>query len=138
MSKDYSIECRICYNEIDELIYNTICCHTFHKKCIESWLKESTTKTCPVCKKCLKVEQVCKSDGTYQSYEQYVEYKQKYKIFKLPINKNNKKTSENECKYLNELKFYDIPETSESNSSSYSEEYKILSDSYSSEQALDT
>ncbi|KAK8518505.1 hypothetical protein V6N13_027972 [Hibiscus sabdariffa] len=46
----YNLECAICLGEFkddDLLRLLTICCHVFHKKCVDLWLKSN--KTCPIC-----------------------------------------------------------------------------------------
>jgi len=41
-------ECCICMDDIDCDVYKTKCNHHFHKECMESWLKNSST--CPICR----------------------------------------------------------------------------------------
>ncbi|OMO77315.1 Zinc finger, RING-type [Corchorus capsularis] len=52
----YGLECAICLGEFsdeDMLRLLTICCHVFHKDCVDLWL--DTHKTCPVCRRELDV-----------------------------------------------------------------------------------
>ncbi|MBA0881539.1 hypothetical protein Goshw_002247 [Gossypium schwendimanii] len=47
----YGLECAICLGEFvddDMLRLLTICCHVFHKECVDLWLESN--KTCPVCR----------------------------------------------------------------------------------------
>ncbi|KAA3463233.1 RING-H2 finger protein ATL29 [Gossypium australe] len=47
----YGLECAICLGEFkdeDMLRLLTICCHVFHKECVDLWLESH--KTCPVCR----------------------------------------------------------------------------------------
>ncbi|KAK8657982.1 hypothetical protein V6N13_036198 [Hibiscus sabdariffa] len=47
----YGLECAICLGEFDDndvLRLLTICCHVFHKDCVDVWLESH--KTCPVCR----------------------------------------------------------------------------------------
>ncbi|KAK8281168.1 hypothetical protein V6Z11_D09G224100 [Gossypium hirsutum] len=47
----YGLECAICLGEFvdeDTLRLLTICCHVFHKECVDLWLESN--KTCPVCR----------------------------------------------------------------------------------------
>ncbi|XVF51998.1 hypothetical protein PTKIN_Ptkin04bG0229900 [Pterospermum kingtungense] len=47
----YGLECAIClgeFSEDDMLRLLTICCHVFHKECVDLWLESH--KTCPVCR----------------------------------------------------------------------------------------
>ena len=47
----YGLECAVCLGEFsdDDMIrLLTICCHVFHKECIDLWLESH--KTCPVCR----------------------------------------------------------------------------------------
>ncbi|TKY70028.1 RING-H2 finger protein ATL29 [Spatholobus suberectus] len=49
--KKYSLECAICLLEFDHdsvLRLLTVCCHVFHRECIDPWLRSH--KTCPVCR----------------------------------------------------------------------------------------
>ena len=43
-------ECTICLNSLDSVedIRTTICNHTFHKQCIQNWLRYNVT--CPICR----------------------------------------------------------------------------------------
>ena len=45
------MECSICHEELNKCIIFTTCqcCHGYHKKCIEKWLKIS--RSCPTCRK---------------------------------------------------------------------------------------
>ena len=47
-------QCLICLTEFEsgEQLRFLECCHRFHKKCIDHWMKEKTT--CPICKKDFK------------------------------------------------------------------------------------
>ncbi|KAE8657247.1 ATPase family associated with various cellular activities (AAA) [Hibiscus syriacus] len=50
-SEKYGLECAICleeFNDDDMLRLLTICCHVFHKGCVDLWLESH--KTCPVCR----------------------------------------------------------------------------------------
>ncbi|MBA0740943.1 hypothetical protein Gogos_014126 [Gossypium gossypioides] len=47
----YGLECAIClgeFNDNDMLRLLTICCHVFHKECVDLWLESH--KTCPFCR----------------------------------------------------------------------------------------
>ncbi|XP_039011837.1 RING-H2 finger protein ATL29-like [Hibiscus syriacus] len=47
----YGLECAIClgeFNDDDMLRLLTICCHVFHKECVDLWLESH--KTCPFCR----------------------------------------------------------------------------------------
>ena len=45
-----SQECSICHESIKESnMYQTLCNHQFHRKCIQKWLSHSNT-TCPMCR----------------------------------------------------------------------------------------
>ncbi|MBA0621497.1 hypothetical protein Godav_007111 [Gossypium davidsonii] len=47
----YGLECAICLGEFEDedmLRLLTICCHVFHKECVDLWLESH--KTCPVCR----------------------------------------------------------------------------------------
>ncbi|KAL9664832.1 hypothetical protein QQ045_020241 [Rhodiola kirilowii] len=48
------LECAICLSDIEDddmLRLLTVCCHVFHQKCIDMWLKTHTT--CPICRSSL-------------------------------------------------------------------------------------
>ncbi|GMI96172.1 Arabidopsis Toxicos en Levadura 29 [Hibiscus trionum] len=48
----YGLECAICLGEFEDddlLRLLTICCHVFHKECVDLWLESN--KTCPVCRR---------------------------------------------------------------------------------------
>ncbi|XVE57424.1 hypothetical protein DITRI_Ditri04bG0089700 [Diplodiscus trichospermus] len=48
----YGLECAICLGEFsdeDMLRLLTLCCHVFHKECVDLWLESH--KTCPVCRR---------------------------------------------------------------------------------------
>ncbi|KAE8712769.1 ATPase family associated with various cellular activities (AAA) [Hibiscus syriacus] len=50
-SEKYGLECAICleeFNDDDMLQLLTICCHVYHKGCVDLWLESH--KTCPVCR----------------------------------------------------------------------------------------
>ncbi|KAK8599748.1 hypothetical protein V6N13_060429 [Hibiscus sabdariffa] len=52
----YGFECAICLGEFEDdhlLRLLTICCHVFHKECVDLWLESN--KTCPVCRRELDV-----------------------------------------------------------------------------------
>ncbi|XVF52341.1 hypothetical protein PTKIN_Ptkin05aG0010800 [Pterospermum kingtungense] len=47
----YGLECAIClveFTDDDTIRLLTICCHVFHKECVDLWLESH--KTCPVCR----------------------------------------------------------------------------------------
>lgn len=41
-------ECSICLSDITEDLFTTPCQHTFHKKCVDNWLKSEYR--CPMCR----------------------------------------------------------------------------------------
>ena len=41
-------ECSICYDNLIEDIHKTKCGHSYHKRCLDSWIKIS--KICPLCR----------------------------------------------------------------------------------------
>lgn len=47
----FDCHCVICLDELDKKIRTLPCDHSFHKDCIHKWLKESDSKTCPICRK---------------------------------------------------------------------------------------
>ncbi|GMI71767.1 Arabidopsis Toxicos en Levadura 29 [Hibiscus trionum] len=52
----YGLECAICLGEFEDddlLRLLPICCHVFHKQCVDLWLESN--KTCPVCRRELDV-----------------------------------------------------------------------------------
>ncbi|XP_039052574.1 RING-H2 finger protein ATL29-like [Hibiscus syriacus] len=52
----YGLECAICLGEFEDddlLRLLTICCHVFHRECVDLWLESN--KTCPVCRRELDV-----------------------------------------------------------------------------------
>lgn len=46
---EMSKECSICHESLIEDIHKTECGHSYHKNCLDSWIKKS--KTCPLCRK---------------------------------------------------------------------------------------
>ena len=47
-------KCPICLEFFKEKEYIRklpVCCHVYHKKCIDNWLKNDESKSCPLCKK---------------------------------------------------------------------------------------
>ena len=46
--------CSICKEKFQEGEYKRIlpyCCHIYHKKCIDNWLKRDNNRSCPLCRK---------------------------------------------------------------------------------------
>ena len=48
------MECSICYELLNNEIIKTNCNHTFHKECLNKWLK--IRQTCPYCNQKLRIE----------------------------------------------------------------------------------
>ena len=44
-------DCPICLEKLDGKIGHLECNHYFHEKCLNQWVKKSTNKDCPICRK---------------------------------------------------------------------------------------
>ena len=52
MTDESAVECAICLDNSTMNMTTTICGHTYHKECIDRWVK--TNASCPTCRKSLK------------------------------------------------------------------------------------
>ncbi|KAL5555921.1 hypothetical protein UlMin_038670 [Ulmus minor] len=66
-------ECRVCLSEFEEgdKVRNLKCNHTFHKECLDKWLQQYCSATCPLCRSKVLPDEIVASYNRMRNQVQY-------------------------------------------------------------------